>query len=308
MTALRPFRFNVIARRAESRQEWIAQARRAEDLGYTTFLAPDHLTYEIDPVVTLMAVADATSLRIGSHVFCNDFRHPVILAREVANLDLLSEGRFQFGFGCGYLATEYVQAGIRLDPNGVRLSRFAEALKLIKTYFREEQVTFSGHYYQVKDLPAAIKSVQKPYPPIYIGGGGKRVLSLAAREADIVGLAARNNARGLDWTTALPDATQEKVAWIREAAGERFEQIELSSTIFIAAVTDHAGGAAQGVGNRLGLTAEQVHGCTHVLVGSREQIVEELQKRREQFGLSSIEIQVNDMEALAPVVARLTGR
>lgn len=308
MATTRPFRFSVAAHTAKSRQEWIAKARRAEDLGYTTFLAPDHLAYSIDPVVTLMAVADATSLRIGSHVFCNDFRHPVILAREVANLDLLSEGRFQFGFGCGYLETEYAQAGIPLDPNGVRLSRFEEALKLIKAYFQEEQVTFSGKYYQVNELPAVIKTTQKPYPPIYVGGGGKRVLSFAAREADIVGLAARNNARGLDWTTALPEANQEKVAWVREAAGERFEQLEFSSTVFIAAVTDHSEDAAQGIGKHLGLTAEQTRNCTHVLVGSVEQIVEELQKRREQFGFSCIEIQDNYMEALAPVVARLAGK
>lgn len=308
MAITRPFRFSVVAHTGKSRQEWIAKARRAEDLGYTTFLAPDHLAYSIDPVVTLMAVADTTSLRIGSHVFCNDFRHPVILAREIANLDLLSEGRFQFGFGCGYLATEYAQAGIPLDPIGVRLARFEEALKLIKAYFQQEQVTFSGNYYQINELPTIIKTRQKPYPPIYIGGGGKRVLSFAGREADIVGLAARSHVRGLDWVTALPQAIQEKVAWVREAAGERFEQLEFSSTIFITSVTDHAEDVAHGIGKRLGLTTEQTRNCVHVLVGSVEQIVEELQKRREQFGFSSVEIQDDHMEVLAPVVCRLTGK
>jgi probable F420-dependent oxidoreductase len=308
-TLLRPFRFSIVAATAQSYQEVVAKARKAEDLGYTTFLAADHLGYSIDPVVTLMAVASVTSLRIGSHVFCNDFRHPVVLAREAANLDLLSEGRFQFGLGCGYLATEYAQAGIPLDPTGVRISRFEEALQLIKAYFQEEQqVTFTGKYYQVTKLPTAIKTVQKPCPPIYIGGGGKRVLSFAAREANIVGLTARNNARGLDWTSALPEANYEKVSWIREAAGERFGQIELSSTVFITAVTDHTEGAAHGIGQRLGLTAEQTRNCSHVLVGSVEQIVEELQKRRELFGVSCIEIQEANIDAFAPVVARLAGK
>ena len=308
MATLRPFRFSVVAEAAKSRQEWLAKARRAQDLGYTTFLVPDHLGQDIDPIVGLMAVADATSLRIGSHVFCNDFRYPVLLARQAANLDLFSEGRFQFGLGCGYLATEYDQAGIALDAPGLRLSRFEEALQIIKAYFHEEQVTFFGRYYQVKELKASIKTVQKPHPPMYIGGGGKRVLSIAAREADIVGLVARNNAQGLDWASALPAANFEKIAWVRQAAGERFSQLEFSSTIFIAVVTDHLQPVAQQIGGRLGLTAEQTPDCLQIVVGSVDQIVGELQKRRELFGISCIEIVETHMETLAPVVARLAGK
>lgn len=308
MITLRPFRFGVVAEKAKSRQEWITKARRAEDLGYTTLLVPDHLNFDIDPTVGLMAVADATSLRIGSHVFCNDFRHPLVLARQAANLDLFSEGRFQLGLGCGYLAEEYHQAGIPLDPVGVRISRFEEALQIIKAYFHQEQVTFSGHYYHINGMKAAIKTVQKPHPPIYVGGGGKRVLSIAAREADIIGLVARNNARGLDWTSSLPDANKEKLAWIRQAAGERFSQLEFSSTVFIAAVTEHPEHAAQQIGSRVGLTAQQSFECLQMLIGTTEQIVEELQKRRERFGVSCIEITEANMEALAPVVARLAGR
>lgn len=309
MATHRPFRFSLATSGAKSRQEWLAKARRAEDLGYSTLLIADHLDYDTDPAVGLMAVADATSLRIGSHVFCNDFRHPALLARQAANLDLFSEGRFQFGLGCGYLAEEYEKVGIPLDPANIRISRFEEALQIIKAYFREEeQVTFSGRYYQIKELKTAIKTVQKPHPPIYVGGGGKRVLSIAAREADIVGLAARNNARGLDWASALPAANYEKLEWISQAAGERFSQLEFSSTIFIAAVTDHAQPAAQQIGSKLGLTAEQVFECFHVLAGSVDQIVEKLQKRRELFGVSCIEVLDAHMEALAPVVARLAGK
>lgn len=308
MKTFRPFRFSLVAESAGSHQDWLAKARRAEALGYTTLLVVDHLGFSIDPVVGLMAAADATSLRIGSHVFCNDFRHPVLLARQAANLDLFSEGRFQFGFGCGYLATDYEQAGIPLDPPGVRLDRFEEALHLIKAYFQEEQVTFTGRYYRVDGLNTSIKTVQKPHPPIYIGGGGKRVLSIAAREADIVGLVTRSNARGLDWSTGLPAANHEKLAWIREAAGERFSQLEFSSTIFIAVATDHPQPVAQQMRGRLGLTAEQTLDCLQILVGSVDQMVDELQKRRELFGISCIEITEAHMETLAPVVARLAGK
>lgn len=308
MSILRPFRFSVVAEKAKSRQEWLTKARRAEGLGYTTLLVPDHLSFDIDPIVGLMAAADATSLRIGSHVFCNDFRHPLVLARQAANLDLFSEGRFQLGLGCGYLAEEYHQAGIALDSAGIRISRFEEALQIIKAYFHQEQVTFSGQYYQINEMNTTIKTIQKPHPPIYVGGGGKRVLSIAAREADIIGLVARNNARGLDWTSALPDANHEKLTWIRQAAGERFSQLEFSSTVFIAAVTEHAEHAAQQIGGRLGLTAQQAFECLQMLIGATEQIVEELQKRRELFGISCIEITEQNMEALAPVVARLAGK
>ncbi len=305
MATPRPFRFSVVAEIAKSRQEWLAKAHRAEDLGYTTLLVPDHLGYDIDPIVGMMAVADATALRIGSHVFCNDFRHPVVLARQIANLDLFSEGRFQFGLGCGYLAEEYGQAGMPFDPPGVRIARFEEALQLIKAYFQEEQVTFSGQYYQVNGLKTAIKTVQKPHPPIYVGGGGQRSLSIAAREADIVGLVARNNPRGLDWASALSAANFDKVAWVRQAAGERFSSLEFSSTIFIAVATDHPQPVAQQMGGRLGLTAEQTLDCMHILIGNVDQMVEELQKRRELFGTSCIEVTEAHMETLAPVVARL---
>lgn len=309
MATMRPFRFSILAGAAKTRQEWLTKARRAEELGYSALLVTDHMVEtEVDLPTALMAAADATSLRIGAQVFCTDFRHPVVLARQAANLDLFSEGRFQLGLGCGYLAEEYQQTGIPLDPAGIRISRFAEALEIIKAYFREDQVTFSGQYFQVHNLKTVIKTVQKPHPPIYIGGGGKRVLSIAAREADIVGLAARNNAHGLDWISSLPTANFEKLQWIREAAGARFSALEFSATIFIAVVTDHPQPVAQQIGGHLGLSADQLFECSHALLGSVDQIVDELQKRRELFGISCIEVVETHMEALAPVVARLAGR
>jgi probable F420-dependent oxidoreductase len=331
MSTLRPFHFSAVVETPQSQQGWVARAKRVEDLGYTTFLVPDHLKL-VDPAVGLMAAAGATSLRIGSHVFCNDFRHPVVLARQAANLDLFSGGRFRFGLGCGYAADEYAQAGIQMDLPGERLARFEEALRIIKTYFevaalpasadavpesvsghaapqaQEQLLTFSGTYYQVNGLPATIEPVQKPHPPIYVGGGGRRVLSIAARHADIVGLAARSTPRGIDWTSALSAANEAKVAWIREAAGERFSSLEFSTTIFLVVVTDHAQPVAQQLGSHLGLSAEQVLDCVHILIGSVEQITDALQERRARFGISSIEVAEAHIETLAPVVARLSGK
>lgn len=332
MSTFRPFRFSAVIETPQSLQEWQAKARRVEELGYTTLLIPDHLKL-VDPAVGMMAAASVTSLRVGSHVFCNDFRHPVLLARQAANIDLFTDGRFQFGLGCGYLADEYQQAGIPMGPAGERISRFEEALHIIKAYFHnaapfknlnladslsqgeaataaedEACVSFSGQYYQVQNLAATIQPVQKPHPPIYIGGGGKRILSIAAREADIIGLGARSTARGLDWTSALTEANKTKIEWIREAAGERFNSLEFSNTIFIVAVTDHAAGAAYGIGQHLGLTPDQVLDCAQILVGPVDQIVEKLQERRAQYGISSIEVTEAHVEALAPVVARLAGK
>lgn len=308
MSTLRPFRFSAVMRTAKSSQEWIDKAHLVEDLGYTTLLMVDHFYADIDPVVGLMAVAQETSLRIGCQVFCNDYRHPIVLARQAANLDLLSNGRFQFGLGCGYLAEEYQQVGIPLDPPGIRVARFEEAIHIIKAYFQQDEVHFASRYYTIDGVKAVAKTAQKPHPPIYIGGGGKRILSIAAREANIIGLGARNNAKGLDWSSALLDANLEKIAWVRQAAEERFDQLEFSSNIFIVIVTENRTQVAQQVGTRLGLTAEQTLQCLLVLIGTVDQIVEELEKRRQLLGISSIEVLEEHIEAFAPVVARLAGK
>ena len=297
------FRFSVVVARAVSRKEWIDKARRAEALGYTTLLIPDHFYIDLDPAVALMALADATSLRIGSHVFCNDFRNPVVLAKQVATLDMLSEGRFQLGLGCGYNQNDYNQTGIPFDDAGTRVSRFEEAVQFIKKYFAEDVVTFSGRYYQIKDLKAFSKPIQKPHPPIYIVS----VCSLiAAREADIVGLGFEGG----------PEHIPQKLAWIQEAAGKRFDQLELSTTVFKVVVTDHREQVAQEVVGHLpplavgrpGMTLQDILNHTPVLIGTIDQVVETLQERRERYGVSCIEVLERDMESFAPIVARLTGR
>src|SRR5215472_3131108 len=185
----RPFRFGVATGSAHSRAEWVSKARRAEELGYATLVVADHLSTGLAPLSALAVAAEATTwLRIGSLVFNNDFRHPALLAREAATLDLLSDGRFEFGLGAGYLPEDCTQLGLAFDTPGTRISRLEEAIQLILRLWTQESVTFSGTYYTLKEMREKPKPLQRPHPPLYIGGTAKRILSLAARYADIVGI------------------------------------------------------------------------------------------------------------------------
>lgn len=311
MITQRPFRFGVAYRSAESRADWIEQARKIEDLGYSVMLATDHLEIvDLSPAIALMAAADVTSkLRIGSFVFNNDFRHPAVLAKDVATLDFLSDGRFEFGIGPGYLPDNYERSGILLDRPGIRIARMEEALHVMKGLFSEEKVTFSGKYYTIHNLQGLPRPIQKPHPPIYIGGGGQRILSVAGREADIIGLTAILKPGGSDFNMAdiTAEATAQKLAWVHQAAGERFHQLEINSFVFIVQVTDHRDGVAAGMAAHFGLTAEQVLASPHCLIGTPEQICADLRDRREKFGISYITVLKEHVDAFAPVVAHLAS-
>src|SRR5215469_10293507 len=226
----RPFRFGIATEGAPSREEWIAKVRKIEDLGYTTLLIPDHFVNEFLPLAALMSAADATkTLRVSSFVFDNDFRHPVLLAKEAAALDLLSGGRLEIGIGAGWHRPEYDQVGLPFDPAAVRISRMEEAIHIIKAFFTEESVTFSGKHYTITDLKVSPKPLQRPHPPFFMGGGGKRMLTIAAREADIIGLHVKVNDDGTVDPTERPEAAlTKKVEWIRSTAGERFNALELN--------------------------------------------------------------------------------
>lgn len=312
MNKQRPFRFGVSVHKTRSKEEWIAMARRAESLGYSTLLVPDHLGDQLAPIPALLAAAEATDkLRIGSLVFDNDFRHPVMLAKEAATLDLLSGGRFEFGMGAGWLRSEYEQAGIPFDPAGVRVSKMEEALHIIKGLFADGPLTFSGTYYTVTDLEGHPKPVQQPHPPILVGGGGKRLLSIAAREATIVGFTPlfRADGGGTDLTDATPGALNEKVGWVRQAAGDRFDSLELNILVAEVVVTEDRAQVAQfiaaAMAPNMGATVEQVLQVPYVLIGTVDQICEDLLARRDQYGISYVTVFEKNMEALAPVIARL---
>jgi probable F420-dependent oxidoreductase len=242
----RAFRFGFVARTLAPGETWADKARRAEQLGYSILTMPDHFRNQLAPVPALTAAALATArLRVGSLVFAVDFHHPAVLAREVAAMDQLSGGRFELGLGAGWLRSEYEEAGIPYDAAGRRIERLAEAVAIIKGLLGGERVTFVGRHYTITSLEGR-PGVQRPRPPILIGGGGRRTLTLAAREADIVGFVprARQDGGGLEWDDFGAAALLEKLAWVREAAGARFAALELNTLIQAAVVTDDAATAA----------------------------------------------------------------
>ena len=307
-----PFRFGVQASAAPDRRSWVATARRAEDLGFATLTVADHLDDQLATTPALMAAADATTtLRIGALVWCNDNHHPVVLAKEAATLDLLSEGRLELGLGAGWQASDYEQAGIPLDRPGVRIARLGEAVHIVKALLAQDApVHLEGEHYQVRGMVGTPRPVQRPHPPLLLGGGGRRMLTLAAREADIVALNIDLRSGRIDHTagpTATDDATDEKLGWIRDAAGDRFAHLELQTRIHLAAVTDDRRGLAEAVAPALGLTPEQAMASPHALAGTVEEIVEQCLARRERWGISYIGISADAMDAMAPVVARLAG-
>jgi probable F420-dependent oxidoreductase len=307
----RAFRFGVEEHGAPSAEAWRDKARLFEALGYSTLFLPDHFGEQLSPIAALMSAADATTrLRIGSLVFDNDYRHPVVLAKEAATLDLLSNGRLEFGLGAGWLTSDYEQTGIPLDPPGKRIERMAEGLEIIKRFFAGGAVSFEGKHYRVQGVDAFPSAVQKPHPPILIGGGGRRMLSLAAREADIVSINYKLTEGQINPNlirTGRADATDEKLAWIKAAAGDRFSEIELCATVFVATVTEDREGMAAALASQLGLEPHDVLETPHFLVGTIDQMIEDLQARRERYGISYVVLPDRAAESLGPIVERLTG-
>src|SRR6266852_4649207 len=292
----RPFRFGVVAASAPSRTASITTARRVEVLGYATLLMPDRPTIGgLAPLTALAVAAGATtSLRIGSYVFCNEYRHPVLLAREAATLDLLSEGRFELGLGAGVSPFEFQQMGIPFAHAGTRVGHLEETLQLMKLLFTEETVNFSGKYYTITELKGNIRPVQQPHLPILVASSGERMLKLAAREANIIAIGSKISAQGRDPADA---PLEQKIAWIKEAAGERFADLELSQTIYDMQITDS--------GTALATQAGGPPIPKRPL--STEQAVAHLLEQRDRYGFSYLQIYEGQMENFAPVVARLAG-
>lgn len=313
VSADRPFRFSVqcSSPAAIDARSWRELARRCEALGYTTLTVSDHLDEQVGPIAALMAAADATTtLRIGSVVFCNDFRHPVALAKEAATLDVLSGGRFEFGLGAGWLRADYDRAGITLDAAGDRIARMAEALTIITALWSGEPVDFHGQHYHVSGLAGTPRPVQSPRPPVFVGGGGRQMLKLAGRHADIVGINASMAAGVIDasiGTDATPAATERKIGWIKEAAGDRWPTLDLHTRVHLALITDDRDAVADALASGFGLTPADALGSPHALVGTVEQIVDDIVERRERYGINVIGLPLDAMEAFAPVVARLQG-
>ncbi|MBV8297006.1 MAG: TIGR03621 family F420-dependent LLM class oxidoreductase, partial [Acidimicrobiia bacterium] len=288
----RPFRFGAQVADAKPGRAWAELARKLEDGGYSTLFVPDHFDDQVAPLVAMTWAAAATSsLRVGSLVLDNDFKHPVVLAKEAATLDLLSDGRLELGIGAGWLHSDYETSGIPFEKASVRIDRLEEAVAIIKGLLGGEPFSFDGAHYQIKDLTGTPKPVQQPRPPILIGAGARRMLSFAAREADIISVNFDMSPGAVNAevvATGTAELTSGKVDLIRDVAGDRFEDIELSVTVFMAALHENPEELAEMVAGSFGQSAELVLESPHFCVGTESQIVEELQQRRERFGFSYV--------------------
>jgi len=311
---MNPFRFGVSVWHAPSRAEWIAKARKIEDLGYSSLMVPDHLNERVAPIPALISAAEATKrILVGTYVLNNDLRHPVVVAREAAAIDLLTDGRFQLGLGAGWNKAEYDQAGLAFDRGSIRVERLAEAVVIIRRLLVGEQVTFAGRHYRVSGHVIAPLPVQKPHPPILIAGNRPRMLTLAAQQADIVGLSGMTLRRGgteMDVSGWKGSAVDECIALIRVAAGEeRFARLELNALVQRVVVNDDRRGAVEALTRDWPqLAAADILESPYVLVGTVDQIVEDLCACRTRWGISYYVVHEPYMDVFAPVVARLAGK
>jgi probable F420-dependent oxidoreductase len=312
MAEPRPFRFAAQLSRAADARSWAEQARKAEDLGFSTLLMPDHFGDQLAPMPALMAAADATTtLRVGALVFDNDYRHPLILAKEAATLDLLSDGRLELGLGAGWMCSDYDESGIDYDSPAVRVDRFEEGVAIITGLLESDgPFSFSGTHYAVTDHTGTPRPAQRPRPPIIIGGGGKRVLGIAGRLAEIVSINVnlRAGTAGPEAAAnATPDATRQKVAWVKEAAGSRFDQIELNTLIGFVMVTDDAQSVIDAMAPAIGLDPADARHIPMALIGTLDEMADELQWRRQEYGITYFSVESDAWETVAPLVGRLAG-
>jgi probable F420-dependent oxidoreductase len=297
---------------------WRDAVRRIESLGFDSVAVSDHLTrgWVMEPTAAMLAAAEATErLRVLSLVLGNDFRHPVLLHKTAAMIDVLSDGRLELGLGAGWLRDDYEASGIAYDAPAVRLARLEESLQVVKGLFGPEPLTFRGEHYAIEALDGLPKPVQTPHPPLLVGGGGKRVLRLAAHEADIVSVHCNLRRGELDEGAASDLAAErvdEKVGWVRAAAdeaGRSIDELELQFTVYLCRVTDAPSAADAGASSFAGLLAADpslAEDSPAVLIGSVEQCIERLQERRERYGFSYLKLG-NDLDNVAPIVARLAG-
>ncbi|MDQ1480136.1 MAG: hypothetical protein QOI44_997 [Actinomycetota bacterium] len=320
MASNRPFRFGVHTSDAQTGDDWAAAARRYESLGFSTLMLRDHFDQQLAPIVAMTAAACATeTLRVGCLVFANDYRHPLVLAKELLTLDRLSGGRVEVGLGAGWMGSDYEQAGISFDAPRDRVTRLEEAVRVIKALFAGGSVDFSGDHYTVAGHEMYPPSVQKPGPPILLVAGGPRMTRFAAAEADIVAInpATKSNEAWAEQNLAdaSGDAVDRKIKAIREAAGDRYDDIELQIVVPFVVPTDDREGTARAIADSLpsddaavDLSAETVLASPYVLIGTEDQICDTLVERRERWDLSYYVFNDDSIDAVAPIVARLNGR
>ena len=316
-----PFRFAVQATNAAGGREWHGTVQKVEDLGYSTLFLADHYLgpgpaqrtartprQDLAPIAAMAAAAAVSStLRIGCRVFCIDYHAPAVLAKEAATLDLLSEGRLEMGIGAGWSEVEYDALGLDFEPPGRRIAKLAEVVSFIKAHWQGDELNWSGEFVRVHGYAGRPRPVQHPHPPIMIGGGGPRVLSLAGREADIVSISnvpfVARDADGLD-----PRAVAgRRIGFVRDAAGERFGDLDVESSPYFTQITGDPETALDELADLTAIPVDVLRDHPNVLVGSVESVVETLCSRRDELGVNYVTVQQSQIASFAPVVARLQG-
>lgn len=306
-----PFRFVVHASEARTGADWLDLARRAEALGYEALYMPDHLGRQYSPISALSAAAAVTStLRVAPYVAANDFRHPLVLARELATLDVVSGGRVEVGIGAGWRTADYRQLGATYDPPKVRIDRLVESIGILKRLFAGETVSHDGRHYQLGEARLEPRPLQRPHPPFVIGGGGPRMLRLAAREADIVGLIPQFDGRGRPIVAqATEAATRAKAELVRAEAGSRWDALRLDVIVFDAGIVGGPGaGPLASLVAAAKATAVALVGTPYVMYGTVDRLRTLLERRRERSGISQYALPRHALEAMAPLVEALSGR
>ncbi|MEH6581034.1 MAG: TIGR03621 family F420-dependent LLM class oxidoreductase [Halioglobus sp.] len=329
MSQHRPFRFSLQSFNTSSPANWRKLIAQTEDLGYSTFFLADHFLSAgpaLDPTfhppqmlaavpAIAMALEQTSTLRVGCRVFCNDYRNPVVLAKEAATMDYLSEGRLEFGIGAGWIKAEYEAAGIAFDAFPERFERMAEFVAAYKDFMGGAPMERSGESINWSGFHGTPAPAQGPHPPLMIGGGSKKILQYAGQEADVISLNFNNRAGMLGpdgMASGLADATARKIDWIKESAGDRFADIELEIGAYNTIITDQQQATAGAIGDMLGMNADDILKHPHCLIGSVDFICEELLRRREEYGISYVSVmddgENNMVQAFAPVVAKLNGK
>ena len=308
----RRFRFAVDLQAPFPDRTFADTVREVEALGYSTVFVPDHFDEGFGPIAALAtAAAVSTTIHLGPLVLDCDFRHPVPLARELATIDLFSEGRLELGVGAGWKALDYAANGIPMDRPGVRVDRMIEHVTVLRGLFAEGPFTFAGDHYSVTELAGSPAPHRPGGPPILVGGGAPRLLRFAGAQADIVGVNASIHSGAIDTDAALDSMAariDQKFGWLREGAGDRFDDLELNAWLAFAEVTDDVEGTAALLGELFGVEPAEAGDSPLVLFGPAGLIAERLEARRDRWGYSYHVIPGDKARDFAPLVADLTGR
>lgn len=307
----KPFRFAVQLAEASSRDDWMRRGQQAEGLGYDVVVLPDHVGGGLAPLPALVSMAEATDrVRLGTFVLDNDFRHPLLVAQEAATVDLLTDGRLELGIGAGWMGQDYQRLGIEFEAPRRRLQRLQEAVTILDLYFRGEEFSFNGSHYRVEKAEPNPLPAQRPRPPLLIGGGGERILRFAAEHADIVSvfIRSRPDGSGFNLGELRTDVYQTKTDHVRKVAFQAGRDPELNVLLQYFEVTNDRGPIADEHARELGTDADDVLALPFELIGTIDQIVDDLVERRERFGISYLTVFDKYMEQFSPVIERLHGK